>query len=300
MKILIVDDDRDLTELLGFVLHRAAFQFIVAHDPVTALDLIEAQHPALVLLDARIGSANGFDLLSEIRRTHTLPVIMLTAMAREDDKVLAFQLGADDYVTKPFSHRELIARIRARLKDPRSASAHANVLPGQIQLGSLSVNARDYTATRDGLELKLTATEFRLLHCLLAHAGAVVPTSTILRSVWGYDDPSVRDSLRVTVYRLRRKIENDPRNPRYLQTVPGVGFALKPDTAESSASDGGCGDNGTLRLVRSSSAARRSRATRPSLKRSLAARLIRPTALAPSDAPHTDSSSLERRVLTLI
>src|SRR5687768_3641390 len=98
MKVLIIDDDRDLTELLGFVLHRAGFHVVVAHDPGTALDLLGAERPSLIVLDARLGNANGFDLLADIRRSHTLPVIMLTAMAREDDKVLAFQLGADDFV----------------------------------------------------------------------------------------------------------------------------------------------------------------------------------------------------------
>jgi two-component system, OmpR family, response regulator VicR len=299
MKILIVDDDRDLTELLGFVLHRAAFRVIVAHDPGTALGLLEAERPTLVLLDARIGSANGFDLLREIRRSYAVPVIMLTAMAREDDKLLAFQLGADDYVTKPFSHRELIARIHARLRGPRSASAAGDRLPSQVQLGSLNVNAQDYTAAKDGLALKLTATEFRLLHCLLAHAGSVVPTSTILKDLWGYDDPSVRDSLRVTVYRLRRKIEDDPRNPQFLQTIPGVGFVLKPDADQALESQspllGGAGNGMTERQDRSAKEARgptRRGRTPRGLKRS--------SVRARSHPPTTDSASLERRAPSLV
>jgi two-component system, OmpR family, response regulator VicR len=229
MKILIVDDDRDLTDLLSFVLQRAAFRVIAANESGMALQLIEDEHPALVLLDARIGPANGFDLLREIRRSHAFPVIMLTAMAREEDKILAFQLGADDYVTKPFSHRELIARIHARLRSPSVGPALGEPRPAELHLGSLTVNAHDYSATRDGRALKLTATEFRVLQCLVAQAGTVMPTAAILKHIWGYDDPGVRDSLRVTVYRLRRKIEDDPTNPRFLQTVPGVGFVLKSD-----------------------------------------------------------------------
>jgi len=236
MKILIVDDDRDLTDLLGFVLQRAAFRVVAARDPTTALELLEVERPALVLLDARLGNSNGFDLLREIRRSNHVPVIMLTAMNREDDKVLAFQLGADDYVTKPFSHRELVVRIRARLKGPGTASATGDTSSAQLHFGSLDVNAQDYTAAKEGHALKLTATEFRLLHCLLTQAGSVVPTASILKQVWGYDDPSVRDSLRVAVYRLRRKIEDDPKNPRLLQTVPGVGFLLRSDADEVPAS----------------------------------------------------------------
>src|SRR5437773_3668543 len=191
--------------------------------------MIESEHPALVLLDARLGTSSGFDLLREIRRSNGVPVIMLTAMAREDDKVLGFQLGADDYVTKPFSHRELIARIQARLKNPAGGAATREPHLAQLQFGSVTVDAHDYSATRDGRPLKLTATEFRVLHCLLAQPGTVVPTATILKQVWGYDDPGVRDSLRVTVYRLRRKIEDDPSNPRMLLTIPGIGVVLKSD-----------------------------------------------------------------------
>jgi DNA-binding response OmpR family regulator len=236
MKILIVDDDRDLTDLLSFVLHRAAFRVISANDPASALQLLEAETPALVLLDARLGPSSGFDLLREIRRSSSVPVIMLTAMAREDDKVLAFELGADDYVTKPFSHRELIARIQARLKNPSTGAAAHETLPARVHFGSVTVDANDYSATRDGRPLKLTATEFRVLHCLLAQASTVVPTPAILKQVWGYDDPGVRDSLRVTIYRLRRKVEEDPSNPRLLITVPGVGFLLKVDADDTPVS----------------------------------------------------------------
>lgn len=232
MKLLIIDDDRDLVELLSFALTRAGFSVLAAYDAPGALTLIESEQPALAVLDINLGGWNGLELLGEVRRRSTLPVIMLTAHNSEDDKVRALEGGADDYVTKPFSHRELVARIRAHLRraDAETAPA-APPVPSRLSVGPLHLNAAEHTVSLDGRPLSLTVTEFRLLRCLMQSAGRVVSTADLLKQVWGYDDPGGGDLVRVTTYRLRRKLEDDATSPRLLQTVPGVGLMLKAETA---------------------------------------------------------------------
>lgn len=228
-RILLVEDDHELVDLLEFSLRRAGFEMIPAYDGPTALDYVDAQPPALVVLDVNLGHGNGFDVLREIRRRHAVPVIMLTASGTEDDKVRGLELGADDYLTKPFGHRELIARIRARLRDVHTTAA-TRVATGhgaRLVVGPLTLSPADHTATRDGRPLDLTAMEFRLLQCLMEHAGAVVPTGTLLRQVWGYDDPEGASVVRVAVNRLRRKLGEAGADQSLIRTVYGVGLMLQ-------------------------------------------------------------------------
>ena len=231
MKILLVDDERDLTELLTFALRRAGFTVLAAHDAATALKLLRSEPPDLAVLDVNLGADSGFDLLREMRRRSQVPVIMLTAHGAEDDKVLGLELGADDYVTKPFSHRELLARISAHLR--RAGHDADQPAPGAavLQAGPLLLDGGQHSVTRDGEPLGLTVTEFRLLRCLMASPNVVMPGKTLLKQVWGYDDNSDLNLVRTAIHRLRRKIEHDPSNPRLLLTVAGVGFILKCDQA---------------------------------------------------------------------
>ena len=234
-KVLLVDDDRDLVAMLTFAITRAGFAVVSAHDAPAALRLLEQEHPDVAVLDVDLGRSSGFDLLRDVRRKSDLPVIMLTGMAAERDKLQGFELGADDYVTKPFSHHELLARIRARLRAPAApAAAPAAAAPALLRVGPLALNPAEHAATKDGQPLDLTVTEFRVLHHLMTHAGAVVRTRELMKEVWGFDDPSGNDTVRVAVYRLRRKLEDDPANPRLLHTVAGVGVMLKapPETPE--------------------------------------------------------------------
>ena len=235
MKLLIVEDDRDLVELLTFTLTRAGFEVLAAHDVPTALKLVGEQ-PDLVVLDVNLGPWNGLDVLREIRPGNDVPVIMLTGRDKEEDKVQGLDLGADDYITKPFSHRELIARIRALLRRRRHEVLRPRPEPATtlLQAGPITLNTAEHKATKDGEPLDLTVTEFRLLQFLMASAGAVVPTSTVLKQIWGYDDPGGTDVVRVTVHRLRRKLEDDPSRPRLLHTIPGVGFMVKPEQGDAS------------------------------------------------------------------
>ncbi len=237
MKILLVDDDRELVDLLAFTLRRAGLTPLAAYDGPGALEGFEKEHPDLVVLDINLGGWDGLELLKEIRHRGQTPVILLTGRHTEDDKVHGLEQGADDYLTKPFSHRELLARIRARLRTRGQGWSAGRPTSQRLAVGPLELNTAEHTATKNGQPLNLTVTEFRLLHYLMTNAGSVVPTSALLKQVWGYDDPSGTDVVRVTVHRLRRKLEDDPAHPRLLHTIPGVGVILKssPDSIVPSA-----------------------------------------------------------------
>ncbi|MDP8923135.1 MAG: response regulator transcription factor, partial [Chloroflexota bacterium] len=206
--ILVVEDDRELVDLLNYVLRRAGFSVLPAHDVLTALRLLEQANADLALLDVNLGAGSGLDVLKELRRRSQIPAIMLTGRGAEDDKVQALELGADDYVLKPFSHRELVARVRAHLRRTGQRGEAPEPVGRRLELGPIALDIAEHTATKDGRRLDLTVTEFRLLQFLMTNAGTVVPTRTILKQVWGYDDPGATDVVRVTVYRLRRKLED--------------------------------------------------------------------------------------------
>ena len=229
LKVLIVDDDRELTDLLQFAFQRAGFTPVIAHDSPGTLRLFEAERPDLVVLDVNLGMWNGFDILKELRRSSDrVPIVMLTALDAEDDKIKGLELGADDYVTKPFSHRELIARVRAHLRRTGQDVPEADAGPRILAVGPIEMNVGEHSVRVDGVPVSLTVTEFRLLHALMRDAGSVVATRQLLKRVWGYDDPTGTDVVRVTVHRLRRKLKDDASEPRLLHTVPGVGVMLKP------------------------------------------------------------------------
>ncbi len=229
MKLLLIDDDRDLVAVLTLALQRAGFAVVSAQDAPTALALLAEERPSLVVLDTTPGAWHALDLLTEIRRRSHVTVIMLTGRGNEDDKVRGLELGADDYVSKPFSPRELVARIRAILQHHGQEASAASPVATLLRVGPLTLNVAIHTAEHDGKPLHLTVTEFRLLHCLMTHAGAVVSIGALLQQVWGYHDPSGTDVVRTTVYRLRRKLGDDPMHARLLHTIPGVGFMLKAE-----------------------------------------------------------------------
>jgi DNA-binding response OmpR family regulator len=231
MRILLVDDDRELIDLLAFALRRAGLDPIGAHDASAALRLFEERQPDLVVLDINLGASSGLEVLKDLRRRADLPVIMLTALDSEEDKVRGLEAGADDYLTKPFSHRELIARIRAQLRRSGQEVAARRAPETRLEVGNITLDLAEHSVTKSGQQVSLTVTEFRLLHCLMTNAGTVVPTSALLKQVWGYTDPGGSDVVRVTVHRLRRKLEQDPTRPSILHTIPGVGVLLKSEPA---------------------------------------------------------------------
>ena len=234
MRILLVDDDRELIDLLAFALRRAGLDPIAAHDASGALRQFDEREPDLVVLDINLGASSGLEVLRDLRRRSQLPVIMLTALDSEEDKVRGLEAGADDYLTKPFSHRELIARIRAQLRRSGQESPPRRAPETRLQVGSITLDMAEHSVTKSGQQVSLTVTEFRLLQCLMSNAGTVVTTSTLLKQVWGYQDAGSSDVVRVTVHRLRRKLEEDPSRPSLLHTIPGVGVLLKSDAGTPS------------------------------------------------------------------
>jgi DNA-binding response OmpR family regulator len=236
VQILLVDDDRELIDLLAFALRRAGLEPVTAHDAQTALRLFDDKKPDVAVLDINLGASSGLEVLKALRRRSQVPVIMLTALDSEEDKVRGLELGADDYLTKPFSHRELIARIRAQLRRSGQEWSPRKAPQTRLQVGPIVLDLAEHSVTKDGQAISLTVTEFRLLHCLMTSAGSVVTTPTLLKQVWGYQDPGGTDVVRVTVHRLRRKLETDPTRPSILHTVPGVGVLLKIDGNSGSSS----------------------------------------------------------------
>jgi DNA-binding response OmpR family regulator len=227
-EILLVDDDQVLLDLLAFIVEQAGFVPLVATDPTLALGLFDRESPLVSVIDLNsLRPWDGFELLAELRRrSPTMPIIVLTARASEDDKVRALDMGADDYVVKPFGHRELLARIRAHAR--RASGDRVQVAPQVLEVGSFRLDPGERTLYLDGVPTRLTGTEFRLLQYLMRHSGSVVPTAAVAKHVWGFNDAPARDVVRVTVHRLRRKLGDDGEQQRFIHTVPGVGLRLKP------------------------------------------------------------------------
>ncbi|TMF74619.1 MAG: response regulator transcription factor [Chloroflexi bacterium] len=224
--VLLADDERDLLDLLAFLVKQAGLEPLTASDPTTALELLEKEVPAIAIVDLNLRPWDGFELLKELRRrSPTMPIIVLTARDNEDDKVRALDLGADDYVVKPFGHRELVARIRAQA---RRASSDRDLveIPAVLEVGPLRLDPAERTLQINGEFLRLTGTEFRLMYFLMRNSDSVVPTAALAQHVWGYDDAPAREAVRVTVYRLRRKLRGSGPERRLIHTVPGIGLRL--------------------------------------------------------------------------
>jgi DNA-binding response OmpR family regulator len=230
--VLLVEDEDTITVPLTEALTREGFRTETAGTLAAGLETARRQRPDLVLLDVMLPDGSGFELLRELRDGERLPVIMLTARGDEADRVLGLELGADDYVVKPFSARELVARIRAVL---RRTSAAATPAPnGPLQIGAIELDASARTATLDGEPLELTRKEFDLLALLMGQAGTVVSRERLIDEVWDVNWFGSTKTLDVHVSGLRKKLGDDSSNPRYLHTVRGVGFRFAT-AAESEA-----------------------------------------------------------------
>ncbi len=225
MKVLVVDDDRDLRELIGFALAQAGFLVVKAADGPSAVRLFDAEGPDLVVLDINMPGASGFQVCEAIRARSGVPIMMLTVRSEEEDLIKALDLGADDYLTKPFSPRTLLARIKALLRRAGMEGAAAPLAAGQVAL-----NLEEHTARiGEGPPVRLTKLELRLLQMLLTNAGRTVSSDRLLVHVWGHRNSGDRQLLKQLVHRLRQKIEADPALPRYLQTAAGAGYKLVVD-----------------------------------------------------------------------
>ncbi|HWM26914.1 MAG TPA: response regulator transcription factor [Woeseiaceae bacterium] len=221
MKILLVDDDLDLLSVTGFALQQAGFLVVKASNGIEALDAFESEQPDLAVCDINMPRMNGFELARVLRQRSDIPLMMLTVRQEDEDVVRALELGADDYLAKPFSPRILVARIRALL---RRVGIEAE---GDLNFGSLTLRAEDLSL--EGLPqgpVRLTPLEARFLQLLFAHGGRTVPTERILGYVWGNRAGGNRQLLKQLVHRLRQKVETEPKNPTILRTVPNAGYLL--------------------------------------------------------------------------
>ena len=226
-RILIVDDEPNLVDLLAGYLSREGYDITTAADGLAAVEAARAQTPDLILLDVMLPRLDGVEVCREIRRFSDAYILMLTARAEEVDKLIGLSVGADDYVTKPFSPREVVARVKAMLRRPRAQPQTPTdaAEPPPLRVGALEIDEARHTVTRDGVDVTLTAREFALLVTLARHPGRVFTRAQLLEQVWGdeYYDDHVVD---VHIGNLRKKLEHDPAQPRYLVTVRGVGYRL--------------------------------------------------------------------------
>jgi DNA-binding response OmpR family regulator len=224
MKILAADDDRDLRELIGFTLAQAGYLVLKSGDGPNALKLFEDESPDLVVLDINMPGMSGFQVCEAIRKRSRVPVIMLTVRGEEEDLVRALELGADDYLTKPFSPRTLLARIKALLR----RAGMENTAP--LAVGRVTLDIEEHTVRIGNAEaVRLTKLELRLLQMLLANSGHTVSSDRLLIQVWGHRNSGDRQLLKQLVHRLRQKIEADPAIPQLLQTASGAGYKLVVD-----------------------------------------------------------------------
>ncbi|MCK8620682.1 response regulator transcription factor [Apilactobacillus kunkeei] len=233
-KILVVDDEKPITDIEKFNLEKEGYDVVVAYDGEEALQKVEEESPDLIILDLMLPKVDGLEVAREVRKTRDMPIIMVTAKDSELDKVLGLELGADDYVTKPFSNRELVARVKANLRR-QSSNDNGQVSDNEnkdIKIGDLVIHPEAYTVTKRGENIELTHREFELLHYLAQHIGQVMTREHLLQTVWGYDYFGDVRTVDVTVRRLREKVEDNPSHPIWLITRRGVGYYLRNSEQE--------------------------------------------------------------------
>ena len=227
MKLLVVDDDADMLAVVSFALRQAGFAVVTANSFGTGLSTFHTECPDLAILDINLPGGSGFELCGLLRKQSREPIMMLTARGEEADLVRALELGADDYLTKPFSPRTLVARVKALLR----RAGHAG--GGQTQAGELALDADQLLLKIGERDIRVTPLESRLLQLLLANAGQVVYTDRLLVHVWGHRGGGDRQLLKQLVHRLRQKIGDDPEEPRWLSTIPSVGYMLRAGSTSS-------------------------------------------------------------------
>ncbi len=224
-KILVVEDEPKLAKLVRSLLESDGYRVVAATNGEDALDMVELTQPDLMLLDLLLpGQIDGYEVCKRIRTVSGMPVIMMTAKAQESDKVRGFDLGADDYITKPFSSRELLARVKAVLR--RSSLQEGRVDSEVIQVGRLSIDLGRRRVAVAGRDVELTATEYSLLAELARNAGRVMLHEELLARVWGPGYRGETEYLRAYIRYLRRKLEEDPAHPQYILSRPGIGYYL--------------------------------------------------------------------------
>ncbi len=226
-KILVVDDEKPIVEILQYNLEREGYKVSTAFDGEEALRLVEKENPDLIVLDIMLPKKDGFTVCREIRSSRNIPIIMLTAKELETDKVLGLELGADDYVTKPFSAREIAARIKAILRRSDTGSTKPDGKKGKLTIGPVTVDRDQIQVYFQGQPIELTLREYNLLLFLMNSPGFVYSREQLLNQVWGYEYVGEERTVDVTVRRLREKLEINPAKPEIIHTKRGVGYYFR-------------------------------------------------------------------------
>lgn len=231
-KILIVDDEKPISDIIKFNLAKEGYETVTAFDGREAITKFEEENPDLIILDLMLPELDGLEVAKEVRKTSHIPIIMLSAKDSEFDKVIGLEIGADDYVTKPFSNRELLARVKAHLRRTENietavAEENASASNSEITIGDLKILPDAFVAQKRGEDIELTHREFELLHHLATHMGQVMTREYLLETVWGYDYFGDVRTVDVTIRRLRERIEDTPSRPEYILTRRGVGYYMK-------------------------------------------------------------------------
>lgn len=223
--VLIVDDDNKLTALLTAYFEKEGFQVYTAADGYQALALAREKQPALMVLDLMLPGLQGLEVCRQLRKDSDLPILMLTARDEETDRLIGLEMGADDYVTKPFSPREVVARAKAILRRTQRSPVKADL----IRSGEIVVDSQRYVATKRGVPLELTPTEFKVLELLAGSSGQVFSRLQIVEQVQGYAFEGYERTIDAHIKNLRRKLEDNPKAPRYILTVYGIGYRFAGD-----------------------------------------------------------------------
>ena len=228
-KILVVDDEKPISDIIKFNMVKEGYEVVTAFNGREALEMFEAERPDILILDLMLPEMDGLEVARTIRKTSNVPIIVLSAKDSEFDKVIGLEIGADDYMTKPFSNRELQARVKAILRrtDLTIENQEAEAAPTEIVIGDLQILTDAFVVKKHGEELDLTHREFELLHHLATHIGQVMTREHLLETVWGYDYFGDVRTVDVTIRRFREKIEDIPSRPEYILTRRGVGYYMR-------------------------------------------------------------------------
>lgn len=226
-KILVVEDDRNLLDTISYNLKKEGYQPLTAADGAAALEITRLEKPDLIIMDIMLPQIDGFEVCRILRKETAVPIIMLTARIDETDKIVGLDTGADDYMTKPFSLRELLARVRALLRRSRRSGGIVEVEKDRIAFGNIEIDLKRHRVTAGNQTVELTAKEFDLLAFLATNKGYVFTREQLLEKVWGYDFAGGTRTVDVHIRWLRQKIETDPGNPRHLVTVRGTGYKIE-------------------------------------------------------------------------
>lgn len=222
-KILVVDDERELAELIKDYLEEEHYSVIISTDGREAVEMFRIHHPNLVILDIMLPGLDGMEVCRTIRSESNIPIIMLSAKKSDVDKILSLGLGADDYVVKPFSPGEVVARVKAQLRRFNMLSS-TDIPRVLLRFGQLEIDPKGYTVSMSGRPIEFSAKEFEVLHLFTLHPGQVLTREQIFENVWGFNSIGDLNTVTVHIKKIREKIESDPSNPQYIKTIWGVGY----------------------------------------------------------------------------